>query len=81
MGVTESRRFCGRSFSAQDMELIRDVVETCSGLSRKELAHTVCELLAWRRPNGSLKAQECREMLEQWQGEGLLQLPFMAWKM
>ena len=43
------------------MSLIREVVEDCSGLSRMELARTVCELIHWRRPNGSLKARECRE--------------------
>ena len=57
-------RYSGRRFTAQELTLIGEVVETCSGLSRKELAQTVCELLGWKRPSGELKAQECREFLE-----------------
>jgi hypothetical protein len=55
--------------------LIKDVVEECSGLSRTELAHTVCELLGWRRPNGRLKGRECREFLENLEAVGIFDLP------
>ncbi|MDE2972767.1 MAG: DUF4338 domain-containing protein, partial [Acidobacteriota bacterium] len=68
-------RFTGRTFSAREMTLIREVVQDCSGLSRMELARTVCELLRWRRPNGRLKARECREFLERLDAEGALALP------
>ena len=44
-------------------------------MSRMELARTVCELLRWRRPNGGLKARECREFLERLDAEGALVLP------
>ena len=40
-----------------------------------ELARTVCELLRWRRPNGRLKARECREFLERLDADGVLVLP------
>ena len=40
-----------------------------------ELARTVCELLRWRRPNGRLKARECREFLERLDAGGALVLP------
>lgn len=65
----------GRVFSAEELALIRDVVETCSGLSRTELALTVCELLEWQRPNGRLKARECRDVLDDLARCGLLELP------
>ena len=68
-------RFSGRAFSAQEVTLIREVVRDCSGLSRMELARTVCELLPWRRPNGRLKARECREFLERLDADGTLVLP------
>ena len=68
-------RFSGRAFSVRELALIRDVVRECSGLSRMELARTVCELLRWRRPNGRLKARECREFLERLDAEGALVLP------
>ena len=67
--------FAGRAFSAREMTLIREVVGDCPGLSRMELARTVCELLRWRRANGRLKARECREFLERLDAEGALALP------
>ena len=73
--ATTTTRFSGRAFSAREMTLIREVVRDCPGLSRMELARTVCELLRWRRANGRLKARECREFLERLDAEGALTLP------
>ena len=73
--ATATTRFSGRAFSAREMTLIREVVRDCPGLSRMELARTVCELLRWRRANGRLKARECREFLERLDAEGALVLP------
>jgi len=70
--------FKGREFSDVDLELIREVVSTCGGLSRQELASTACELLRWRRPGGGLKVIECKELLERLHADGLLQLPALA---
>jgi hypothetical protein len=67
--------FCGRPFSSAELQLIGAVVTRCTGLSRMELAHTVCELLQWQRPGGGLKARECREFLERLETQGVLQLP------
>jgi hypothetical protein len=73
-----STRFRGREFTAAELSLIHEIVETCSGLSRKELAQTVCELLGWKRPSGGLKARECREFLEKLDSAGALRLPEKA---
>jgi hypothetical protein len=73
--ITDQQRFCGREFSAEEVSLIQEVVETCSGISRLELAHTVCELLEWKRPGGGLKARECRDLLERLDSQGVLTLP------
>ena len=67
--------FSGRVFSVREVTLIREIVRDCAGLSRMELARTVCELLRWRRPNGRLKARECREFLERLDAGGALVLP------
>ena len=73
---TESpTHYSGREFRAKELALVREVVESCSGLSRTELARTICELLGWKRPAGGLKAQECREFLERLQAAGALRLP------
>jgi hypothetical protein len=65
----------GRRFTTRELALVREVVETCSGLSRTELARTVCELVGWKRAAGGLKAQECLEFLERLEGSGTLALP------
>jgi hypothetical protein len=67
--------YSGRQFTPKELSLIREVVEGCSGLSRKELAQTVCELLGWKRRSGRLKAQECWEFLERLESAGELHLP------
>lgn len=72
---TKSLHFLGRPVSGEELALIREVVESCPGLSRMELAATVCELMGWTRPTGSLKARECREFLEKLEWKGQLVLP------
>jgi len=67
--------FCGHSVTEEQLELIREVAETCSGLSRTELAATVCDLLEWKRQNKKLKTHECRIFLEDLEAKGLLVLP------
>jgi len=68
-------RFSGRRFTGRELALIHEVVDSCSGLSRKELAQTLCELLGWKRPSGGLKGRECREFLERLESTGALALP------
>ncbi len=73
--TVKQQSFCGREFSAKEVSLIQEVVQTCAGISRKELANTVCELLDWKRPAGGLKARECRDLLEGLENRGVLTLP------
>jgi hypothetical protein len=65
----------GRVFTTSEITLIREVVETCRGLSRKELANTISELVGWTRANGSLKEAECLLLLARLEAAGLLTLP------
>ena len=62
---TPALTFCGQPLSPTQLELIRQCVARYPGLSREELAATVCEWLDWRRPNGGLKTRECRDLLQQ----------------
>ena len=73
--MPESLTFCGRTFASDELELMRQIAEEFSGLGVTEIARTVCELLAWTRPNGGLKNHECRQLLERLQMEGFLPLP------
>lgn len=65
----------GRVFTASEIAVMCEVAACCGGLSRKELANTISELLGWRRANGSLKQPECLQLLERLEGQGMLALP------
>lgn len=75
MSVPIAQRFCGREYTATEVSLIQEVVDTCPGLSRFELTNTVCERLPWKRPGGGLKMRECRDLLEVLENRGVLTLP------
>jgi len=65
----------GRVFATSEIALIQEVVASCRGLSRKELASTISELVGWTRANGSLKEAECLQLLARLEAAGLLHLP------
>lgn len=67
--------FSGRTFTAPEIELMREMARDYGGLGVTEIARTVCELLDWKRPSGGLKNHECRLLLEQLQSAGVLTLP------
>jgi len=73
--MPESLTFCGRTFGASELDLMRQIARQCSALGVTEIARTVCELLEWKRPRGGLKNHECRQLLERLQSEGFLELP------
>jgi hypothetical protein len=70
-------KWVGRVFSGSELELVRQVVADYSSLSRHQLSLTICELLDWKRPNGRLKAQECRGWLERLGEQGWISLPLV----
>lgn len=73
-------RFCGVSVTDEQLALITRIVADYGGLTRTELANTVCELLDWTRPNGKLKTVECRLFLEQLHADAVLSLPTVRHK-
>jgi hypothetical protein len=75
MSILVPVTFCGRTFTAQELELMRVVAHDYAALGVTEIARTVCELLEWTRPNGGLKNHECRQLLERLQAEGVVTLP------
>jgi hypothetical protein len=66
-------RFCGTAVSDDEWDVLVEIIDSC-GLSRHELANTICEALSWVRPNGRLKARECYEYLELLDSKGLVKL-------
>lgn len=67
-------RFCGRPVSDDEWSVLVEIIDSC-GLSRHELASTICEGLDWTRPNGRLKTRECYEYLNVVEAKGMLKLP------
>jgi hypothetical protein len=66
--------FCGRAVSDEEWALLHELVDSV-GLSRTELAATICETLGWKRVNGRLKTRECYEYLGLLDERGLLAAP------
>lgn len=71
----KSTTFGGRRFTRKQITGIQQTVKTFATLSRRELAHTVCEHLQWQMPNGNNKTQSCLDMLEKLEALGILSLP------
>lgn len=66
--------FCGTPVSDDEWSVLSEIIDSC-GLSRHELASTICEALQWVRPNGRLKTRECYEYLDLLEFRGLVKLP------
>lgn len=64
-----------QQFSEEDLDLIRWATERFRGLSRQELANTLCEDLPWRAPNGRLRLHSCLGLLEQLAKAGIIDVP------
>ena len=64
-----------RQITPQELEAARQTVRLCSGLSRSELARTLCEHWGWVTASGSHKVTACLKVLEELEDRGLLRLP------
>ena len=70
-----SKVFSGRTFSQEDIEIIKWARKRYPKLSRRELAGTVCEILNWTTPAGRAKIKQCLDFLEILEADGIVQLP------
>ncbi len=68
-------RYCGRDFSDRELAWMRQLIVDNPSRTRAELARLTCEALAWRKPDGALKAMSCRVAMLRMQADGLLELP------
>jgi len=66
---------CGREISSRDIEHIKTVTELCARLSRKEVAHTICEHWGWVTASGAHKVDACMKLLEKLEDRREIQLP------
>jgi hypothetical protein len=67
--------FSGRRFTRKQLVRVQQTVEQFPQLSRTELAHTLCEHLEWKTPNGQNKVESCLTLLEKLEARGIVSLP------
>ncbi len=66
---------CGREVGGAEIAHAREVVRLCFGLSRKQLARTLCEHWGWVGATGQLQERACTKLLEKLDRMGMLELP------
>jgi Domain of unknown function (DUF4338) len=66
--------YCGREFSADDIQAIKRLMQQDPSLKRTPLSRKLCELFDWTKPNGELKDMTCRVALLRMQADGLITL-------
>ena len=67
--------FSGRRFTRKQLAHVQQTVQQFPNLSRTELAHTLCEHLDWKTPNGKNKVESCLILLEKLGAQGVVSLP------
>lgn len=68
-------RYCGRSFTIEDLELIRSLIAIKPPLNRARLSRLVCKELGWLRTDGLNKEMSCRVAMLRMEKDGLITLP------
>lgn len=68
-------RYCGRDFTPDELEIIREIITEDPQRSRAHISRLVCQALDWYKPDGGLKDMSCRVALLRMQDNGLITLP------
>ncbi|MHC4406940.1 MAG: Druantia anti-phage system protein DruA, partial [Planctomycetota bacterium] len=68
-------RYCGRDFSAEEIEQIRRLIASNPQWNRAQLSRRVCDVLRWHRPDGRRKDMSCRVAMLRMQRDELIALP------
>jgi hypothetical protein len=71
----KSTTFSGKRLTRKQIASIQETAHTYTALSRRELAHTICEHLPWHTPKGENKIQSCLNTLDNLEALGILTLP------
>ena len=69
------RRYCGREFSPDDLQVILRAIADNPQVKRTPLSRLVCEHLNWLRPDGRQREMSCRVAMLRMQADGLITLP------
>jgi len=68
-------RYCARLFTADELQLIRNLIAAEPKRNRNQIARAVCQALGWLMPNGHLKQMSCKVALLRMHRDGLITLP------
>jgi hypothetical protein len=72
---TTDHRYCGRDFTAKEIDRIRELITADPPLNRAQLSRRVCDELHWLRPDGTRKDMSCRVAMLRMERNGLIRLP------
>jgi hypothetical protein len=67
--------FRNRSFNYEDLEKIKQIIQTHWNRGRTYISKILAQQLDWRQPNGQLKDQVCRLLLLRLEEKGYIKLP------
>jgi hypothetical protein len=65
----------GREITSSDVEHVKEVLRLIRGLSRDELARTICEHWGWLTASSNYKVAACMKVLEKLEALGQIKLP------
>jgi len=68
-------RYSGRSFTAAEIETIRQITDDPRHATRVEIARAVCAALRWAKPDGQPKLVSCHVALQRLEAHGVIWLP------
>ncbi len=68
-------RYCGRLFTAEQIEQIRVLIASEPKRNRVQLSRLVCDQLGWFTANGRCKEMSCRVAMLRMDRDGLIRLP------
>ena len=67
--------YCGRLFTAAEIDSIRRLIASDHKWSRAQLSRLVCDELGWLKPDGRRKEMSCRVAMLRMERDGLFTLP------
>ncbi len=70
-----SVRYCGRDFSRDDLDRIKQLIDEDKTRTRAELSRLTCQQLNWLKADGGLKDMSCRVAMLRMEADGLITLP------
>ncbi|MCK5520479.1 DUF4338 domain-containing protein [bacterium] len=68
-------KYCAREFTADDIQVILDIISQNPKDSRRGISRKVCEALDWYKQDGGLKDMSCRVALLRMEKDGLIKQP------